>query len=133
MKLHCSYFGCELIVKAKTLCSRHYQKQNGGHGQSKWQKKTLEKLRHIVITHYSEDNKNPFCSCCGENIYEFLTLDHINNDGATHKKSLSNNPISLHNDIINSGFPPVYDVLCHNCNWARGFLKKCPHKTRGKN
>src|ERR1700759_3250988 len=29
------------------------------------------------------------CVCCNESISEFLTIDHINNDGTEHRKSLT--------------------------------------------
>ena len=37
------------------------------------------KQRLAVLQHYS--NNLLICACCHESIYEFLTIDHINNDG----------------------------------------------------
>ncbi len=57
-----------------------------------WQKEHPERMRELnkasklrrrekVFNHYGKK-----CACCGESIYEFLTIDHINNDGAKHKR-----------------------------------------------
>ena len=45
------------------------------------------------------------------------------------------NPINLEDVPIYRylkirGFPPGYQVLCHNCNQAKGFYGKCPHQTK---
>jgi hypothetical protein len=57
------------------------------------------------------------CNVCGETNYEFLAIDHINNDGYKHRrdelKKYSNNIINY--CIINK-FPEGYQILCHNCN-----------------
>lgn len=39
-------------------------------------KRHREKLKTLIINHYS-DGKNK-CNCCGETLFEFLTIDHIN-------------------------------------------------------
>ncbi len=72
------------------------------------------------------------CQCprCGITTPEFLTLDHINNDGALRRKMLGNKEIgaTLYQRLIKEGFPRgVYQLLCLNCNGAKSFFGKCPH------
>jgi hypothetical protein len=64
------------------------------------------------------------CRCCGETELEFLSIDHVNEDGAAHRKELSGSGgghdmyrwLRLHN------YPPGFQVLCMNCNFAKGHL-----------
>lgn len=74
-----------------------------------------------VLAHYGG-----VCACCGEHRYEFLSIDHPNNDGAAHRRSI--NMASLRHWLKRQGFPPGYRVLCMNCNFARGRFGYCPHE-----
>ena len=78
------------------------------------------KTRAMVIEHYGGK-----CSCCGEAIPEFLTLDHINNDGAKQRRDLKSK--NIYANIVKMGFPPDFRVLCWNCNCGRR-LGACPHE-----
>jgi hypothetical protein len=85
-------------------------------------RKSREKRRKMVLGHYG--NK---CAYCGEKHYEFLAIDHVNNDGADHKRMLgskSNDSVLL--DIIKQGYPDTFQILCHNCNSAKQYYKRNP-------
>jgi hypothetical protein len=72
------------------------------------------------------------CECCGESMVEFLTIDHINNDGALHRRKVGKGR-RIYKDLIALGFPKDnYRLLCFNCNIARGFYGYCPHKPEDK-
>ena len=76
--------------------------------------------REIVLKHYGSK-----CSCCGEDMQEFLSIDHINNDGNKHRKVV---PAStLYRWLIKNNFPKEFQLLCHNCNWAKHLYGECPH------
>lgn len=68
------------------------------------------------------------CNCCGETIRKFLTLDHVNNDGAEQRKTIKNEKVYrklFREKIIDNR----YQVLCFNCNSGRHINKGvCPHK-----
>jgi hypothetical protein len=71
--------------------------------------------------------------CCGINKVEFLTLDHIYNDGAEERKLLNPNMrggVGLYRYLRDKGFPNKdrYQVLCYNCNCAKDKHGICPHK-----
>lgn len=69
------------------------------------------------------------CACCGEATFEFLTLDHVNGDGAAHRKVHGpGRSDKVYAELIGAGFPAGYRVLCFNCNSARGFYGYCPHR-----
>lgn len=61
------------------------------------------------------------CACCGITEPVFLAIDHINNDGAAHRKKLRASGTSLHLWIKRKGFPKIFQILCHNCNWGKRF------------
>lgn len=71
-----------------------------------------------------------FCSCCGETIVEFLTIDHINGNGAEHRKELgkSYTGTRFYYWLMRKNYPPGFQVLCFNCNCAKSILGYCPHK-----
>ena len=80
--------------------------------------------RMIVLRHYSK-SQEPFCNCCGEKHYEFLAVDHIN--GNPNKKIRGGG--DLVRFLIKNNFPDGFQILCHNCNLAKGFYGICPHIT----
>lgn len=87
-------------------------------------------VRMKVLVAYSGDP--PFCCCCGERHYEFLALDHIHNNGAQERKSKKGRPqysnMAIMARLVRQNFPPGYQVLCHNCNCAKGWFGSCPHE-----
>ena len=77
--------------------------------------------RAAVFDHYGHE-----CECCGDRHPEFLTIDHINGDGAKHRKAIGQN--SIYRWLVANEFPPGFRVLCMNCNWTRGLYGHCPHE-----
>lgn len=67
------------------------------------------------------------CTCCGENIVEFLDLDHINGGGNQERKLLGTGT-KFYRKLRIRGFPPGYQVLCANCNRGKSVCGECPHK-----
>jgi hypothetical protein len=97
----------------------------------KWKQHRREKenersrsRRVAVICHYG--GSPPKCACpgCNETVFEFLTIDHINNDGFEHRKTIgSGTPMYLW--IVKNHFPPMFQVLCWNCNACKGIYGRC--------
>lgn len=67
------------------------------------------------------------CSCCGETEQEFLSLDHVQGQVGIKRKESS---ISAWNKAIKEYRPDLYQVLCMNCNFAKGKFGICPHQKR---
>lgn len=83
----------------------------------------------LVLKHYS--NNELACNCCGESIYEFLTIDHINGGGNKHRIGMVSGRAGsgdFYRFLIKNNFPDGYQVLCFNCNNAKHMFKRCPHK-----
>jgi hypothetical protein len=51
-----------------------------------YHKEYYDKLSMEVLIHYN--GNPPRCACCGETEERFLTIDHINNDGAEHRRKV---------------------------------------------
>jgi len=72
------------------------------------------------------------CNCCGETEPMFLSIDHIDNNGAQERKSglYAGSGYGFYRWLRKSGFPPGYQVLCMNCQIGKhknGGV--CPHQT----
>lgn len=65
------------------------------------------------------------CRCCGESTQEFLTIDHVRNDGAQERKIVVGLP--FYRKIQRQGYPNRYQLLCYNCNIAKSRFGRCPH------
>lgn len=87
-------------------------------------RKRLKANRMGVLEHYGKQ-----CACCGESKYEFLAIDHINNDGAEQRRSMPNiRGSKFMRWLILNNYPTNFQILCHNCNMAKGFYGQCPHQ-----
>ena len=91
------------------------------------QKKHYDKIKLEVFNHYCGGDIK--CACCGEKQIEFLTIDHINGDGAKERKESNTKGGKIfYAQLKKKGYPAGYQVLCFNCNCAKGFSGQCPHK-----
>jgi hypothetical protein len=115
-------------------CSPECRKNHRKSIKAALNRKYNQRDRRIVLEHYG--GKPARCACCGESTYEFLAIDHINGGGNQHRKRLSSpntksgtfSSREFYRMLKTQGFPAGYQVLCHNCNMAKGFYGKCPHQ-----
>lgn len=90
------------------------------------------KERENIFNHYGWK-----CACCGESNPKFLTIDHIDNNGAVHRATSFTNKNSKHvagvimyRWIRKHGYPDNFQTLCFNCNCGKQRNDgTCPHKT----
>ncbi|MBA7590761.1 hypothetical protein ES708_32898 [subsurface metagenome] len=83
-----------------------------------------QNLRRKAIEHYGGK-----CACCGETIFEFLAIDHINGGGNRHRKSIKGN---FYLWLKRMNYPEGFQVLCNNCNISKGLYGYCPHEREAK-
>jgi hypothetical protein len=76
--------------------------------------------RIVVFNHYGHH-----CVCCGETEPKFLAIDHVKGGGAKHRRAIGSS--NIYPWLIKNKYPKGFQVLCHNCNMAKGFYGKCPH------
>lgn len=92
--------------------------------QKKRTRERWQELRRCVLEHYSVGDAK--CSCCAEREIAFLVLDHVNDDGAAHRAAIKQN---VYTWLRANGYPPGFQVLCHNCNFAKSHNPQgCPHQ-----
>jgi hypothetical protein len=92
-----------------------------------WYKMVYWPLKMEIFKHYSDGDIK--CNCCGCKDVWALCLDHVDNNGATHRRSLKMSAGSaFYKWIKQNNFPAGYQVLCRNCNWGKKLYGRCPHK-----
>jgi hypothetical protein len=87
-----------------------------------YRRKRQEEWWGQVFAHYGRR-----CACCGETEQAFLTVDHINNDGAKHRRELGKG-LALRGWIVKHNWPKIFQILCWNCNCAKWRVGICPHE-----
>lgn len=81
-------------------------------------------IRAEVLGYYS--GGPPRCACCGTDTFDLLSIDHLNGGGEAHRKEVGGGT-RLYRWLRKSGYPQEFQVLCFNCNLAKGFYGSCPH------
>ncbi len=119
----CAKCNIETKKYVKLLCISCYRIDNGRkyyanpikrNKLKKNRKKYNENKRRLVINSLGGE-----CYCCGDKEFHRLTIDHVNNDGAEHRKKLGGDLIKMLNDIIRQNYPrDKYRVACITCNCA---------------
>jgi hypothetical protein len=97
----------QCLIKARSSATHYYQK-----------------LKREVIAIYGG-----VCTCCAESEIAFLTIDHINNDGAEHRRKIGKR---IYCWLKQHEFPSDFQVLCFNCNCGKRINGGiCPHTSSG--
>lgn len=110
------------------LCSRKRIKSHRDKDPERrkgWARAWHHRLRLQCLLHYSRGTLK--CACCGEGMVDFLTIDHVNNDGCKHRKTIGG-ASNICAWLKRNGFPNGFQVLCFNCNSAKGAYGVCPHQ-----
>jgi hypothetical protein len=71
------------------------------------------------------------CACCGESGREFLTLDHVHNNGKQHRIEVGGTK-GVYQWARKMRYPQdgSLRILCFNCHMSRSFHGYCPHETK---
>ena len=85
------------------------------------QKITWARLKAQAFAAYGD-----VCRCCKEHRRQFLTVDHVNNDGASHRRSIGARTVYAW--LARHNYPGGFQILCWNCNAARHIHRRCPHE-----
>lgn len=108
----------------RTLCAQCFGKRHCSPAQEKARR---TKLKLLCFQIYG----GPKCACCGEVVIEFLQIDHIGNDGARHRQEIFGTKRAsgdrFYKWLRANKFPTGFQVLCANCNFAKGHFGECPH------
>jgi len=83
------------------------------------------RIKHMALEAYCDGDVE--CLCCGENHKIMLSIDHINRDGAAHRRIIGRGSDRLYAWLKKNNYPPGFRVLCINCNMTLGMTGSCPH------
>ena len=91
-----------------------------------------KRLQAVCRTQVFEAYGGYKCNCCGENEPMFLSIDHIDNNGAEERRSglYAGSGVGFYLWLRKNNFPSGYQVLCMNCNTGKhknGGV--CPHQS----
>lgn len=86
-------------------------------------RKFYQKLKEAAFQAYGGYK----CACPGCDVTEpqFLQIDHLLDDGAIHREVIGRG--GLYAWLKKHNYPPGFQVLCANCNFAKGHYGMCPH------
>ena len=96
------------------------------------------RLRIEVFSHYCGGTPRCQCLSCDVNFIGFLQLDHLtgtvcicgvaHKTGTEHRKAhdLGTGSAQLWLWAKKNGYPPMFQVLCANCNKTKFTRPKCP-------
>ncbi len=126
--------------KEKNLeCQRNYKKNDVYRAKQKIYREENKDAIGLISKRFHRNIKvqvvNGYggcCNCCGENILEFLSVDHIHNNGGEERRK-DRNMVGrkIYQYLIANNFPKDdYQILCMNCNFAKGMHGYCPHSLR---
>lgn len=91
----------------------------------------LSRARRLILKLQVLDLYGGACMCCGETNHKFLTMDHVQGDGALHRESVSQAEDRL-KEMLSVRDDTRFQVLCWNCNCGRAYNAAnrgiCPHK-----
>ena len=113
------YLNKEAILKTKRG-QRRLREQTQQVSSRRYHRDKINTLRK-----YGE-NRIPFCVCCGEKKYEFLTIDHIIPKKGIYQETCGEN---LYRRLLKIPLDrKKYQILCYNCNMGKRVNETCPHK-----
>lgn len=75
------------------------------------------KQRMTALARYGT-NGEPICCICGFDDVRALVIDHIDNNGAAHRKEVGK---KMYPWLIKNGFPEGFQTLCSNCNTIKEY------------
>ena len=101
--------------------------------KEKWAKHTEARRQKVLefksraLSYYS--GGTPKCACCGITEIRFLCLDHVRGGGSQAKRERKQR--SIYEWLMRiKKFPTGLQVLCYNCNAAKGVGDCCPVHAR---
>jgi hypothetical protein len=118
-------------IRAKRLAGQRgkYRDHKNSHNRA-YMKEYNEKIVRVeyeIGRKLIKDLLGGKCAGCGETDHEVLQLDHVNDDGASHRKL--GFKVGNRNDLLRVVEEIVagsdrYQLLCANCNWRKELKRR---------
>jgi len=78
-------------------------------------KQLARSIRLEVLAHYGGK-----CLFCGDKNTNHLSIDHIDNNGAEHRKTFNLEGGKIYRWLRKNNYPSGFQILCHNHNFEKG-------------
>jgi DNA repair exonuclease SbcCD ATPase subunit len=93
------------------------------------QENTVQRARHLKLRLAVLEAYGGKCACCGETHPHFLSIDHKNGGGKKDRiaKGCRESGGNWYRYLLKD-HPDHVQILCHNCNMAKGHYGVCPHQ-----
>lgn len=106
--------------RRKLYYRQYWQEHKEERKAPRRQNNQARKLR--VLGTYSQGGI-PQCARCREMDGDVLTIDHINNDGGQHRRTLRRYGMNFYRWLERNNYPDGYQTLCFNCNMKKRMEK----------
>lgn len=123
----------DLIKKAQWMKARRafYTEARNRNGYASQRKLREAALKNMVLSHYGPENCLR-CNWVGCEVVDLdlLTIDHVNNDGAKHRRELKSLNESkgrwrggdFYAWLLKNNLPDGFQTLCWNHQWKKRLL-----------
>lgn len=119
---------CKECNKLATYAGRDRNPERSKKSNARSARLSHQRRRQEVLAAYRGR-----CACCGESEPAFLAVDHINGGGNAHRRTIGGGRMTgssnFYRWLVKNGFPSDFQLLCHNCNFAKSHHGGCPHQT----
>lgn len=99
---------------------RHYSSRRARGMEQLRDFRRRDGLKEYVLQFYGSGTLA--CLTCGCADPDVLTIDHVNNDGAEHRKTMKSSGRDFYRWLKKNGMPSGFQTLCMNCNWKKHVL-----------
>lgn len=108
----------------RDYCKKYRRKEGYKEKKNARAREARALLRLEILDHYS--NGSLICARCGYGDVRALDLDHIENNGGDHRKTIGRRGVTydIYAELKRNNFPEGYQVLCRNCNWIKEIEKR---------
>ena len=93
----------------------------------KYQEQWYDALRAEVLSHYSTEGIIA-CIACGEERFPCLSIDHVKDNGAEHRRELGKGGRNFYRWLKEQNYPEGYQTLCMNCQFVKDFRRRRGHE-----
>lgn len=105
----------------KEAVGRWKRSEHGKRSHRELMRRVRKELKLEVFSHYC--NGEIKCQKCGFSDIRALTIDHINGDGAEHRRKLKH-ASKTYSWLRKNNYPDGFQVLCMNCQFIKKFENK---------
>lgn len=99
-----------------------------------WGTKAKNKLKNEVLSHYCDDGA--VCKMCGEDELGVLSIDHIDGNGAEHRRQIFGNNrtcgYNFYRWLKRNNYPDGFQVLCFSCQYRKRLIEMRPKNPSSK-